>query len=69
MNNEAIKHVNVYRIANANYFIILKIMFQVLKKVYENIDKLRKEQQKYLNFKQSFKEKFASSYNKFIYNN
>ena len=65
---EAVKHVNIYRIANANYFIISKMMFQMFKKVYENIDRLRKTRQEYLNFKQNFKEEFVSFYNKFIRN-
>ena len=41
----------------------------MFKEVYENIDKLRKAQQKYLNFKQNFKKKFVLFYNKFIRNN
>ena len=65
---EAVKHVNVYRIANANYFIIFEMMFQVLKEIYEDTDKLRKVRQEYLNLKQSPKEKFVSFYNKFIRN-
>ena len=43
-------------------------MFQVFKEVYENIDRLRKTRQEYLNFKQNFKKKFVSFYNKFIRN-
>ena len=65
---EAVKHVNVYWVTNANYFIISKIMFQVFKEVYEDIDRLHKTWQKYLNFKQSFKKKFVSFYNKLICN-
>ena len=41
----------------------------MFKKIYENIDKLRKARQEYLNFKQNFKKKFVSFYNKFIRNN
>ena len=66
--DEAIKHVNVYRVVNASYFTTFEIMFQVLKEVYENIDKLRKVKQEYLNFKQDLKEEFAFFYNKFIRN-
>ena len=44
------------------------MMFQVLKEVYEDTDKFRKVRQKYLNFKQDFKKKFAFFYNKFIRN-
>ena len=65
---EAVKHVNVYRIVNANYFIIFEMMFQVFKEVYEDIDRLRKIRQEYLNFKQDPKEKFVFFYNKFIRN-
>ena len=65
---EAVKHVNVYRIVNANYFITFEMMFQVLKEVYEDIDRLRKIRQEYLNFKQDLKKKFVSFYNKFIRN-
>ena len=65
---EAIKHVNVYRIINADYFIIFEMMFQVFKEVYEDTDKLRKVRQEYLNLKQDLKEKFVSFYNKFIRN-
>ena len=65
---EAIKHVNVYRIVNANYFITFEMMFQVLKEVYEDTDKLRKIKQEYLNFKQDLKKKFVFFYNKFIRN-
>ena len=65
---EAVKHVNVYRIVNAGYFIIFKMMFQMLKEVYEDTDRLWKIKQKYLNLKQSLKKKFVSFYNKFIRN-
>ena len=68
IDGEAVKHVNAYRIVNADYFIIFEMMFQVLKKVYENIDKLRKVRQEYLNLKQDLKEKFVSFYNKLIRN-
>ena len=68
IDGEAVKHVNVYRIINANYFIVFKMMFQVLKEVYEDTDKLRKIRQEYLNFKQDLKEKFVFFYNKFIRN-
>ena len=68
IDNKTIKHVNVYRIVNANYFIIFEIIFQVLKKVYEDTDKLRKVRQEYLNLKQNFKKKFVFFYNKFIRN-
>ena len=40
--DETVKHVNVYRVVNADYFIIFEMMFQVLKKIYEDIDRLRK---------------------------
>ena len=66
--DEAVKYVNVYRVVNADYFIILEMMFQVLKKVYEDIDRFWKVRQKYLNFKQDFKKKFVFFYNKFICN-
>ena len=65
---EAVKHVNVYWIVNASYFIIFEMMFQVLKEIYEDINKLRKIRQKYLNLKQDFKEEFVFFYNKFIRN-
>ena len=65
---EAVKHVNVYRIVNAGYFIIFEMMFQVLKEIYEDTDRFRKIRQEYLNFKQNFKEEFVSFYNKFIRN-
>ena len=65
---EAVKHVNAYRIVNAGYFIIFEIMFQVLKEVYEDIDRFRKIKQEYLNLKQGLKEKFVFFYNKFIRN-
>ena len=65
---EAVKHVNVYRVVNASYFIIFEMMFQVLKEVYEDTDKFRKVRQEYLNFKQDLKEKFVFFYNKFIRN-
>ena len=65
---EAVKHVNVYRVVNADYFTISEMMFQVLKEVYEDTDRLRKARQEYLNFKQGLKEEFASFYNKFIRN-
>ena len=65
---EAIKHVNVYQVVNASYFIIFEMMFQVLKEVYEDIDKLRKVRQEYLNFKQNLKEEFVFFYNKLIRN-
>ena len=68
IDDEAIKHVNVYRVVNASYFIIFEMMFQVLKEIYEDTDKFRKIRQEYLNFKQDFKEKFVSFYNKFIRN-
>ena len=67
--DEAVKHVNVYRVVNANYFITFEMMFQVLKEVYEDIDKFRKVRQKYLNLKQNLKEEFAFFYNKLIRNN
>ena len=57
--DEAVKHINVYQIINASYFIIFEIMFQVFKEVYKDIDKFRKVRQKYLNFKQNLKEKFV----------
>ena len=44
------------------------MMFQVLKEVYEDTDRLRKVRQEYLNLKQDLKEKFVSFYNKFIRN-
>ena len=65
---ETVKHVNVYWIVNASYFIIFEMMFQVLKEVYEDTDKLWKIRQEYLNLKQGLKEKFVSFYNKFIRN-
>ena len=65
---KAVKHVNVYRVVNASYFIIFEMMFQVLKEVYEDTDKLWKIRQEYLNLKQGLKEKFVSFYNKFIRN-
>ena len=66
--DEAVKHVNAYRIVNASYFIIFEIMFQVLKEIYEDTDKFRKIKQEYLNLKQDLKEKFVSFYNKLICN-
>ena len=45
------------------------MMFQVLKEIYEDTDKLRKVRQEYLNFKQDLKEEFVFFYNKFIRNN
>ena len=66
--DEAVKHVNVYRIVNANYFIIFEMMFQVFKEIYKNTDKFRKVKQEYLNLKQDFKKKFVFFYNKFIRN-
>ena len=68
IDGEAIKHVNVYRVVNADYFIIFEMMFQMFKEVYEDIDRFRKVRQEYLNFKQSLKEKFVSFYNKLIRN-
>ena len=68
IDGETIKHVNVYRVVNADYFIIFEIMFQVLKEVYEDTDRLQKVRQEYLNFKQNLKEKFVFFYNKFIRN-
>ena len=69
IDGEAVKHVNVYWNINASYFIIFKMIFQVFKEVYEDIDKFRKVRQEYLNLKQNFKKKFISFYNKFIRNN
>ena len=66
--SEAVKHVNVYRIVNASYFIIFEMMFQVLKEIYEDTDRFRKIRQEYLNLKQNLKKKFAFFYNKFIRN-
>ena len=40
----------------------------MFKEIYENTDKFRKVRQEYLNFKQDFKKKFVSFYNKFIRN-
>ena len=68
IDDEAVKHVNVYQVVNAGYFIISEMMFQVLKEIYEDTDKLRKVRQEYLNLKQNFKKKFVSFYNKFIRN-
>ena len=68
IDDEAVKHVNAYRIVNASYFIIFETIFQMLKKIYENTDKLRKVRQEYLNLKQDLKEKFVFFYNKFIRN-
>ena len=68
IDDEAVKHVNVYRIVNASYFIIFEMMFQVFKEVYKDIDKSRKVKQEYLNLKQNFKEEFVSFYNKLIRN-
>ena len=41
----------------------------MLKKIYENINKLRKVRSKYWSFKPNFKKKFVSFYNKLICNN
>ena len=41
----------------------------MFKKIYEDIDKLRKARQEYLNLKQNSKKKFILFYNKFIRNN
>ena len=42
IDDEAVKHINVYRIVNVNYFIIFDIMFQVFKEIYKDINKFRK---------------------------
>ena len=65
---EAVKHVNAYRVANAGYFTTPEMVFQVLKEVYEDTDRLRKARQEYLDLKQGPKEEFASFYNKLIRN-
>ena len=49
--NEVVKHINAYRVIKMNYFIIFEMIFQMLKEIYEDTDRLRKIKQKYLNFK------------------
>ena len=68
IDGKAVKHVNVYRVVNASYFIILEMIFQMFKEIYEDTDRFRKIRQEYLNLKQDFKKKFVSFYNKFIRN-
>ena len=66
IDEEAIKHINAYRINNLNYFITFNMIFEILKDVYEETNQKRIVKQKYDDFKQNEKQEFVKFFSKFI---